>query len=425
MNDTQNIKIGILGMGYVGLPLAVEFSKHHDVVGFDINDDRVSVLRLGIDSNGEVDADELKNANNLELSSNLDDLAKCNVFIITVPTPIDENKRPNLMPLLGATKSVAEVLCKDDVVIYESTVYPGATEEDCVPILENFSRMKLNKDFFVGYSPERINPGDKEHRLPNIVKVTSGSSPEAAKFVDELYKKIITAGTFKASSIKEAEAAKVIENTQRDVNIALINELAIIFDKMGIDTEGVLKAAGTKWNFLPFKPGLVGGHCIGVDPYYLTYKAESVGYLPEIILSGRRLNDAMSAHVVGKLSKELIKNDINVKGARILVMGIAFKENCPDIRNSKVVDVVYELQNLGCEVSVYDPLVSADEVETEYGITTIDNLEENSFDAIIIAVGHSLFKEMGIANIRKFGKEDNIIFDLKYIFDSDEADLKL
>jgi len=412
-------------MGYVGLPLAVEFSKYFNVVGFDINIDRVSELKLGNDSTREVSADQLKNADNLELSTSLSDLLVCNVFIVTVPTPIDESKRPNLKPLLGATASVGKVLCEGDVVIYESTVYPGATEDDCVPILEDVSGLKLNKDFYVGYSPERINPGDKEHRLPSIVKVTSGSNSDAAKFVDDLYKKIITAGTFKAASIKEAEAAKVIENTQRDLNIALINELAIIFDKMGIDTEGVLKAAGTKWNFLPFKPGLVGGHCIGVDPYYLTYKAESIGYRPEIILSGRRLNDNMSSYVVNKLIKEMSKRHILVSDSKILIMGISFKENCPDIRNSKVVDIVHEFQDYGCDVSVYDPWVCSDEVKAEYGITTIDNLEDNSFDAIIIAVGHDQFKAMGIANIRKLGRENSIIFDLKYLFNNNEVDLKL
>jgi|TARA_B110000116_G_C16766559_1_gene551117 UDP-N-acetyl-D-galactosamine dehydrogenase len=425
MKNIQNIKIGIIGMGYVGLPLAVEFSKYYNVIGFDVDNDRVSELKSGNDSTREVSNDQLKNVDKLELSSSLSDLQICNVFIVTVPTPIDEYKRPNLKPLLSATASVGEVLSEGDVVIFESTVYPGATEDDCVPILEDLSGLKLNKDFYVGYSPERINPGDKEHILTSIVKVTSGSNPYAAEFVDDLYKKIITAGTYRAASIKEAEAAKVIENTQRDLNIALINELAIIFDKMDIDTEGVLKAAGTKWNFLPFKPGLVGGHCIGVDPYYLTYKAESIGYRPEIILSGRRLNDAMSSYVVNKLVKEMSKRRILVGDAKILVMGISFKENCSDIRNSKVVDIVLELRDYGCEVSVYDPWVYSEEVESEYGISTIDNLEENSFDAIVIAVGHDQFKAMGIEHIRKLGRENNIIFDLKYLFNNGEVDLKL
>lgn len=425
MRDIQHIKIGILGMGYVGLPLAVEFSKHHDVIGFDINNNRITELKLNSDSTREVSSDELNNAGNIVFSSDLSDLEVCNVFIVTVPTPIDDNKLPNLKPLLEATKSVGKVLSKDDVVIYESTVFPGATEEECVPILEDISGLKFNKDFTVGYSPERINPGDKYHRLPDIVKVTSGSSPEAAKFVDDLYKKIITAGTFKASSMKEAEAAKIIENTQRDLNIALINELAIIFDKMSIDTEGVLKAAGTKWNFLPFRPGLVGGHCIGVDPYYLTHKAESMGYRPEIILSGRRLNDSMSSYVVNKLIAGLAKNNIDIKGANILIMGIAFKENCPDIRNSKVVDVIKELKDRGCKVSVYDPLVCSNDVEREYGISVDKRLQEDSYDALVVAVGHDEFKKMGLKNIQKLGRENSIIFDLKYLFNSNEVDLRL
>ena len=425
MKNIQNIKIGIIGMGYVGLPLAVEFSKYYNVIGFDVDIDRVSELKSGNDSTREVSADQLKNADKLELSSNLSDLLICNVFILTVPTPIDEYKRPNLKPLFSATASVGEVLREGDVVIFESTVYPGATEDDCVPILEDLSGLKLNKDFYVGYSPERTNPGDKEHTLPSIVKVTSGSNSDAANFVDDLYKKIITAGTFRAASIKEAEAAKVIENTQRDLNIALINELAIIFDLMGVDTEGVLKAAGTKWNFLPFRPGLVGGHCIGVDPYYLTHKAESIGYRPEIILAGRRLNDNMSSYVVNKLVKEMSKRRILVGDAKILVMGIAFKENCSDIRNSKVVDIVLQLRDYGCEVSVYDPWVCSDDVESEYGIATIGNVEENSFDAIVIAVGHDQFKVMGIEHIRKLGRDNNIIFDLKYLFNNSEVDLKL
>lgn len=425
MKEIQNIKIGIIGMGYVGLPLSVEFSKYYNVIGFDIDIDRVSALKLGNDTTREVSVEQLQNADKLELSSDLSDLLNCNVFIVTVPTPIDQYKRPNLKPLLSATASVGEVLQEGNVIIFESTVYPGVTEDECVPILEDLSGLKLNNDFYVGYSPERINPGDKEHTLPSIVKVTSGSNPEAANFIDDLYKKIITAGTFRAASIKEAEAAKVIENTQRDLNIALINELAIIFDKMGIDTEGVLKAAGTKWNFLPFKPGLVGGHCIGVDPYYLTYKAESIGYRPEIILSGRRLNDSMGSYVVNKLVKEMSKRRILVGDAKILVMGIAFKENCSDIRNSKVVDIVLELEDYGCKVLVYDPWVSPDEVESEYGIVTTDSLEENSYDAIIVAVGHDQFKIMGIEQIRTLGREKNIIFDLKYLFNNNEVDLKL
>ncbi len=425
MKPAQNTKIGIIGMGYVGLPLAVEFSQYFDVLGFDINGERIAELELGQDTTREVSPKILLKRDRLTLSQSMTDLLACNVFIITVPTPIDEFKNPNLDPLLTASKSVAEVLKKGDVVIYESTVYPGATEDDCVPILEKISGLILNKDFYVGYSPERINPGDNEHKISDIVKVTSGSCPEAANFIDDLYKIIITAGTYKAANIKEAEAAKVIENTQRDLNIALINELAIIFDKMEIDTEGVLKAAGTKWNFLPFSPGLVGGHCIGVDPYYLTYKAESIGYRPEIILSGRRLNDDMSNYVVSKLEKEMSRRVMPLKESKILIMGISFKENCPDMRNSKVIDIVKKLKVKGCEVTVYDPWVSSDDAMTEYGIQIADSLEKETFDVILLAVGHSIFKDMGIKKIREFGKDNNILFDLKYLFDNDQADLRL
>ena len=425
MKDNKDTKIGILGMGYVGLPLAIEFSKYFQTLGFDIKDDRIFELKKGKDSSNEFEYKKLENIDNLKFTSDMNDLINCNIYIVTVPTPIDENNKPNLKPLFDATKKVGSVLSKGDTVIYESTVYPGATEEDCVPILEKISRLKLNKDFFVGYSPERINPGDKEHKLSDIVKVTSGSSLETANFVDNLYKKIITVGTYKASSIREAEAAKVIENTQRDLNIALTNELAIIFDKMGLDTEGVLKAASTKWNFLSFKPGLVGGHCIGVDPYYLTFKAESLGYRPEIILSGRHLNDTMSSFVVNKLIKEMDKRKIKVNESNILIMGIAFKENCSDIRNSKVVDVVTELGKHGCQVSVFDPLVCENEVEEEYGIKIIKNIKQNKFDAIIVAVGHLKFKEMGFESIKKFGRKESIIFDLKYLFSDNKADLKL
>tara|TARA_Y100001935_G_C17290626_1_gene503081 strand:+ start:639 stop:1910 length:1272 start_codon:yes stop_codon:yes gene_type:complete len=421
----DDIKIGILGLGYVGLPLAVEFSKHFNVIGFDMDVERISELESGYDSTREVSSDHLKNLDKLKLSSSKSDLLLCNVYIVTVPTPIDQHKRPDLEPLLTATSSVGKVLNEGDIVIYESTVYPGATEDDCVPILERESGLELNKDFYVGYSPERINPGDVDHNLTSIVKVTSGSNSYAADFIDKLYQKIIVAGTYKAASIKEAEAAKVIENTQRDLNIALINELAIIFDRMNIDTEGVLKAAGTKWNFLPFSPGLVGGHCIGVDPYYLTYKAESTGYKPEIILSGRRLNDAMSTYVVNKLQKEMIKRKMDIKESKILVMGLSFKENCPDMRNSKVIEVIKELKVCGSEVSVYDPWVSTHDAMQQYGIETIENLHEDSFDVILVAVGHSQFKEMGIKRIRELGKENNIVFDLKYLFNSEEADLRL
>lgn len=367
----KDLKVAVVGLGYVGLPLAVEFGKKRTVVGFDINQGRISELRQGIDSTLEVDAAELKEASELSFTFNLQDLQKCNVFIVTVPTPIDEHKQPDLTPLVKASESIGKVLKKGDIVIYESTVYPGATEEDCVPVLEKFSGLRFNEDFFAGYSPERINPGDKEHRVSSIKKVTSGSTPEIAELVDSLYREIITAGTHKASSIKVAEAAKVIENTQRDLNIALINELAIIFNRMGIDTEAVLKAAGTKWNFMPFRPGLVGGHCIGVDPYYLTHKAQSIGYHPEIILAGRRLNDGMGAYVVSQLVKAMLKRRIHVDGARVLLMGLTFKENCPDLRNTKVVDIVRELAEYNIQVDVFDPWVSAEDAMHEYGITPV------------------------------------------------------
>lgn len=367
----KDLKVAVVGLGYVGLPLAVEFGKKRTVVGFDINQGRIAELRQGIDSTLEVDAAELKEASELSFTSNLQDLQKCNVFIVTVPTPIDEHKQPDLTPLVKASESIGKVLKKGDIVIYESTVYPGATEEDCVPVLEKFSGLRFNEDFFAGYSPERINPGDKEHRVSSIKKVTSGSTPEIAELVDSLYREIITAGTHKASSIKVAEAAKVIENTQRDLNIALINELAIIFNRMGIDTEAVLKAAGTKWNFMPFRPGLVGGHCIGVDPYYLTHKAQSIGYHPEIILAGRRLNDGMGAYVVSQLVKAMLKRRIHVDGARVLLMGLTFKENCPDLRNTKVVDIVRELAEYNIQVDVFDPWVSAEDAMHEYGITPV------------------------------------------------------
>lgn len=364
----KDLKVAVVGLGYVGLPLAVEFGKKRTVVGFDINQGRIAELRQGIDSTLEVDAAELKEASELSFTFNLQDLQKCNVFIVTVPTPIDEHKQPDLTPLVKASESIGKVLKKGDIVIYESTVYPGATEEDCVPVLEKFSGLRFNEDFFAGYSPERINPGDKEHRVSSIKKVTSGSTPEIAELVDSLYREIITAGTHKASSIKVAEAAKVIENTQRDLNIALINELAIIFNRMGIDTEAVLKAAGTKWNFMPFRPGLVGGHCIGVDPYYLTHKAQSIGYHPEIILAGRRLNDGMGAYVVSQLVKAMLKRRIHVDGARVLLMGLTFKENCPDLRNTKVVDIVRELAEYNIQVDVFDPWVSAEDAMHEYGL---------------------------------------------------------
>lgn len=419
------MKLAIIGLGYVGLPLAVEFGKKRQVVGFDINQKRIDELKSGNDFTLETTAEELHDAKLLSYTTNLDDLRDCTCFIVTVPTPIDEHKRPDLTPLIKASESVGQVLKKGDIVIYESTVYPGATEEDCVPVLEKFSGLKFNQDFFCGYSPERINPGDKEHRVTTIKKVTSGSTPEIADKVDALYNEIITAGTHKASSIKVAEAAKVIENTQRDLNIALINELALIFNKMGIDTESVLLAAGSKWNFLPFRPGLVGGHCIGVDPYYLTHKAQQIGYHPEIILAGRRLNDSMGAYVVAQLVKAMMQRRIQVDGARILVMGLTFKENCPDLRNTRVVDIVAELKEYNCQVDVYDPWISAEESKHEYGITPITKLPADSYDGIIVAVAHHQFKAMGEAAIRALGKKAHVLYDLKYILPADASDLRL
>jgi UDP-N-acetyl-D-galactosamine dehydrogenase len=421
----QNIKLAIVGLGYVGLPLAVEFGRKRTVVGFDINQRRIDELKAGKDFTLETTQEELTAAKHLSFTTNLDDLRACNCFIITVPTPIDEYKRPDLMPLIKASETVGKVLKKDDIVIYESTVYPGCTEEDCVPVLEKQSVLKFNRDFFCGYSPERINPGDKEHRVTTIKKVTSGSTPEIADLVDALYSEIITVGTHKADSIRVAEAAKVIENTQRDLNIALINELALIFNKMGIDTEAVLKAAGSKWNFLPFRPGLVGGHCIGVDPYYLTHKAQAIGYHPEIILAGRRLNDSMGNYVVAQLVKAMTKKRIHVEGARVLVMGLAFKENCPDLRNTRVVDIVAELKDYNCQVDVYDPWVAVEEAQHEYGITPITKPASGTYDAIILAVAHHQFRDMGATNIRALGKSTSIVYDLKYLLQVFESDLRL
>jgi UDP-N-acetyl-D-glucosamine/UDP-N-acetyl-D-galactosamine dehydrogenase len=425
MKYLTEIKLAIIGLGYVGLPLAVEFGRKREVVGFDINQQRIDDLKAGQDFTLETTPEELAMSTQLIFSTKLDDLRQCNCFIVTVPTPIDGHKRPDLTPLIKASETVGKVLKPGDLVIYESTVYPGATEEDCVPVLEQFSGLKYNDDFFCGYSPERINPGDKEHRVTNIKKVTAGSTPEIADLVDALYIEVITAGTYKAESIKVAEAAKVIENTQRDLNIALMNELAMIFNKMGIDTEAVLKAAGSKWNFLPFRPGLVGGHCIGVDPYYLTHKAQAIGYHPEIILAGRRLNDSMGGYVVAQLIKAMTKKRIEVDGARVLVMGFAFKENCPDLRNTRVVDIVTELKDYNCQVEVYDPWVMADEVESEYGITSVVVPELGIYDAIIVAVAHDQFKAMGPASIRRFGKSKHILYDLKYIMSEAESDLRL
>ncbi len=421
----QDIRLAVVGLGYVGLPLAVEFGRKRSVVGFDINERRIADLKAGNDFTLETSQEELAAAERLTLTTKPEDLHDCNCYIVTVPTPIDEHKRPDLTPLVKASETVGKVLKKGDIVIYESTVYPGCTEEDCVPVLEKYSGLKFNQDFFCGYSPERINPGDKEHRITNIKKVTSGSTPEIADLIDDLYNQIITAGTHKAESIKVAEAAKVIENTQRDLNIALINELALIFNKMGIDTEAVLKAAGSKWNFLPFRPGLVGGHCIGVDPYYLTHKAQAIGYHPEIILAGRRLNDSMGAYVAAQLVKAMTKKRIQVEGAKVLVMGLTFKENCPDLRNTKVVDIIKELREYNCEVEVYDPWVTVSEANYEFGITPISALKHENYDAVILAVAHRQFKAMGAAAIQSLGKPAAVIFDLKHMFPKQESDLRL
>ena len=421
----KNIKIGIIGLGYVGLPLAVEFGKKFPVLGFDINQARIAQLQSGHDSTLEVSDEELKDSPHMSYSYAVDDLKDCNVYIVTVPTPIDAHKQPDLTPLVKASQMLGKVLSKDDIIIYESTVYPGATEETCIPEVERVSGLVFNQDFFAGYSPERINPGDKEHRVTNILKVTSGSTPEVAEIVDQIYKSVITAGTHKASSIRVAEAAKVIENTQRDVNIALINELSIIFNKLGIDTLEVLEAAGTKWNFLPFRPGLVGGHCIGVDPYYLTHKAQSVGYHPEMILAGRRLNDGMGKHVVAELVKNMLKKRIHVDGAKVLVMGLTFKENCPDLRNTKVVDIVSELKEYNINVDIVDPWCSNEEAEHEYGLSVIKEVELNTYDAIVLAVGHNEFKALGAEQIRAYGKEKHVLYDLKYVLPKQSVDMRL
>lgn len=425
MFNLSEVKIAVIGLGYVGLPLAVEFSKKYPVLGFDINGSRIDELSSGKDSTLEVSSEELLDAKDLQFSAKKNDLKNCNVYIVTVPTPIDKSMRPDLTPLIKASEMLGGFINKDDVVIYESTVYPGATEEDCIPVLERVSGLKFNKDFYAGYSPERINPGDKEHRLTNILKVTSGSTLEIADFVDALYASIITAGTHRASSIKVAEAAKVIENTQRDVNIALINELSLIFDRLDIDTLEVLEAAGTKWNFLPFRPGLVGGHCIGVDPYYLTHKAQAAGYHPEMILAGRRLNDNMGKNVVARLVKEMVKQGIDVGAARVLVMGLTFKENCPDLRNTKVVDIVFDLKSYGMTVDIVDPWCSSDEAEQEYGLGVLKKVEDNTYDGIIIAVSHKEFKEIGASAIRKLGKNKHVLFDLKYVLGKSDVNIRL
>jgi len=422
------VRIGIIGLGYVGLPLAVEFGKKFPTLGFDINQARVDELEGGTDSTLECSSEELAAATTLTFSTNLNDLNDCSVYIVTVPTPVDNSNRPDLSPLIKASETVGQVISKGDVVIYESTVYPGATEEDCIPVVEKVSGLKFNEDFFAGYSPERINPGDKEHRLPTIKKVTSGSTPEVAGFVNELYLSIITAGTHKAPSIKAAEAAKVIENTQRDVNIALVNELSLIFNRLGIDTLDVLEAAGSKWNFLPFRPGLVGGHCIGVDPYYLTHKAQQVGYHPEMILAGRRLNDNMGKYVVSEVVKLMLHRQLPVSGAKVLIMGLTFKENCPDIRNTKVVDLVAEFKSYGCDVDIYDPWANAEEVEHEYGLAVssqISEVSDQKYDAVVLAVAHDQFKEMGVENIRELMADDGVLYDIKYVLLKDVVDGRL
>ncbi|WP_298737856.1 Vi polysaccharide biosynthesis UDP-N-acetylglucosamine C-6 dehydrogenase TviB [uncultured Psychrobacter sp.] len=425
MININDIKIAVVGLGYVGLPLAVEFGKHRSVVGFDINAERISALTAGTDHTLEVSDEELAQATHLSYSSDVQTLKDCNFFIVTVPTPIDDYKQPDLTPLIKASEAIGSLLKKDDIVVYESTVYPGATEEVCIPVLEKVSGLTFNKDFYAGYSPERINPGDKEHRVTNILKVTAGSTSEVADLVDEVYNLIITAGTHKAASIKVAEAAKVIENTQRDVNIALINELAVIFNKMGIDTQAVLEAAGTKWNFLPFRPGLVGGHCIGVDPYYLTHKAQAIGYNPEIILAGRRLNDSMGEYVVTQLVKTMIKKRIQVESAKVLILGLTFKENCPDVRNTKVIDIVHELEEYNIEVDVYDPWIDTAEAEREYHIIPVEQPRTDGYDGIILAVAHSEFVDMGAEYIRSFGKADHVLYDLKYVFTKEDTDIRL
>lgn len=422
---TSQNQIGIVGLGYVGLPLAVAFSQNFNVIGFDISLSRISELKSGNDSTLEVEPKNLKGNKKIIFTCNVEDLQLCNYIIITVPTPVDSNNLPDLSPLVSASRMVGGILQQGVTVIYESTVYPGATEEICVPILESESGLEFNKDFFVGYSPERINPGDKDHRIESIVKVTSGSTQEIAKKIDELYSSIISAGTHKASSIKVAEAAKVIENTQRDVNIALVNELAIIFNSLGIDTQEVLRAAGTKWNFLPFRPGLVGGHCIGVDPYYLTYKSEQVGYSPEIILAGRKLNDSMGDYIAEQLILKMLDCGIDTNNSKVLVMGLTFKENCPDIRNTKVVDIVSSLSEKVSWVDCHDPWVDDDLVQERYKINLVSKPSQNHYDAVILAVAHSTFIELGINNIRKFGKSNHVLYDLKYLFSKEETDLRL
>ena len=425
MFQLEQLSIAIIGLGYVGLPLAVEFGKQKPTIGFDINQQRIAELLAGHDHTLETSAEELKQAVNLRYTYDFTTLKQSNFFIVTVPTPIDDFKQPDLTPLIKSSETIGQVLKKGDIVVYESTVYPGATEEVCIPVLEKVSGLKFNQDFFVGYSPERINPGDKQRRVTNILKITSGSTPEVADYIDQVYQLIIDAGTYKAPSIKVAEAAKVIENTQRDVNIALINELALIFNKLDIDTEEVLKAAGTKWNFLPFRPGLVGGHCIGVDPYYLTHKAQSIGLHPEIILAARRLNDRMGEYVATQLIKEMVKQRIQVVGSKILIMGLSFKENCPDIRNTKIVDMVKALKEYDLDLDIYDPWVDDTEVQHEYGLAPIKELHQGQYDAIVLAVAHDQFKSMTIDQFKQLGKEKHVLYDLKYVLDKEQSNIRL
>ena len=423
--DIKNIRIGVVGLGYVGLPLAVEFGKSYDTVGFDVHAGRIAELESGNDSTLETTSEELAGATKLSYTLDRAGIADCNFYIVTVPTPIGDSNRPLLTPLRLASETLSTVIKKGDIVVYESTVYPGATEEFCVPILEKGSGLKMNEDFFVGYSPERINPGDKEHRLPTILKVTSGSTPEAADYIDAVYKSIITAGTHKTSCIKVAEAAKVIENTQRDVNIALVNELAMIFDRVGIDTEEVLIAAGTKWNFLPFRPGLVGGHCIGVDPYYLTYKAQQLGYHPQMILAGRRINDNMAQYVVSQIVKKMLSKKMQPADSKTLILGLTFKENCPDVRNTKVVDIVSEMESYGSNVDVWDPWVDKAEAKAEYGIDLISEPEKGAYDVVVIAVAHDQIRDLGEQGIRGLGKETSVVYDIKYVLPTDAVDDRL
>ena len=421
----DNLRIGVIGLGYVGLPLAVEFGKRYPTIGFDVKESRIAELRSGVDSTLEVSADELADLDRLEFTADAEKLADCNFYVVTVPTPVGADNRPLLSPLRSASQTLSAVIGKDDIVVYESTVYPGATEEFCVPFLEKGSGLTLNEDFYVGYSPERINPGDKQHRLTSILKVTAGSTPEAADFIDSVYQSIITAGTHKTSSIKVAEAAKVIENTQRDVNIALVNELAMIFERMDIDTEEVLEAAGTKWNFLPFRPGLVGGHCIGVDPYYLTYKAQQLGYHPQMILAGRRINDNMPLYITSRIIKKMISAGIQPLKARVLVLGLTFKENCPDVRNTKVVDIVRELASYGADVDVHDPWVNAEEAKAEYDLDIVSSPDKGAYDVVVLAVSHDEFRDLGEQGIREFGKADSLLYDIKYLLPKDGSDDRL